>query len=314
MSDQEKKSTEKEQPKKTQSQADSERFALMVQDQFCAEIGDNLKFTDYEKTLAQHLYIKIDTTLKTYEAKREQQEQEGKAKKLPYTWANVNLVKLALDAVNRVGLGLDALLSNHVNPIVRWNSKLQKYDVLLQLGYMGEDYCRRELAIDKPIDIRYHLVHETDVFKPIMKDAKNEVENYEFEIKSPAERGSVSCGFGYIVYDDPKKNRLVIVDKRDFERSRKCAETDMIWKANDEEMMFKTVVLRTAGKIALDPKKVNSRSYALVTAQEAEERMMLEMDQKANSEAIDIQAHVHQDEPAPPPEKPADNQENKRGF
>lgn len=81
----------------------SERFAAMVERQFAGEVG-NLNFTSYEKTLAQHLFIKVDAALAEAETKRRD------ASKPAIAWPNINMTKLAIDAVNRVQLGIDALI------------------------------------------------------------------------------------------------------------------------------------------------------------------------------------------------------------
>ena len=41
----------------------SERFVAEIERQFIAEMGEGVKFTDYEKTLAQHLYVSTVTAL-----------------------------------------------------------------------------------------------------------------------------------------------------------------------------------------------------------------------------------------------------------
>jgi recombination protein RecT len=262
----------------------SERFVALVQRQFTAELGDTLAWTDYQKRLAQHLFLKVDAQLRYLESRRSNDRQT------PYTWANVNLQKLALDGVHRIGLGLDALIPNHISPVPYWNNSAKKYDVDLRIGYVGKDYCHRKFAVEEPVDIIYHLVHETDHFRPIMKSLANEVEGYEFEIRQPFDRGKVVGGFGYVMYADPKKNRLVLVSQRDFQKAEAAAGSREFW--SDEkwrlEMMYKTVVHRTTSKIALDPTKVNAKSYAYVEAQERETEVAEEMAMEANREVIDV--------------------------
>lgn len=270
----------------------SQRFLSNVEKQFAAEMGGKLEFSDLERVLAQHIFLKIDTTMKELEKKRTDKS------KPEISWNNVNLQKLSLDAVHRVSLGLDALIKNHLHPIPYLNGKTKKYDLDLRVGYAGEDLIRRTLALDPPVDIVYQLVHATDVFMPYMKSAGNKIETYDFEIKNPFARGAVVGGFGYIVCGDPTKNKLVIVDQRDFKKAEAAAKTADFWgkEGTDEkyrdEMMFKTVVHRTCAKIPLDPAKVNSASYAYIEAQsfELEEgEMQAEIEAEANAEIIDIE-------------------------
>lgn len=280
---------------KQEMQLPAVRFVNEVQRQFVAELGDSLKFTDYEKTLAQHMYVKIDTALAEAESKRTDQN------KPPIVWANVNLQKLALDAVHRIGLGLDALIPNHIHPIPYFNSRTKQYDIDLRIGYMGKDYCRRKMCTEEPLEVIYHLVHEHDVFIPIMKSARNEVESYEFEIQQPFDRGKVVGGFGYIVYADSRKNKLVIVTMKDFEKARNAAQSDKFWSPDkwEEEMMYKTIVHRVSEKLPLDPTKVNAKSYAYVERQEEEDRYEREVIENANQTTIDVEAKVQPETPEP---------------
>src|SRR3990172_5924052 len=227
----------------------SQRFVEEIEKQFKAEVGDSLAFTEYEKTLAQHMFAKIDATLKSLEIKRSDKGVEG----LPVKWENINMTKLALDAVHRIGLGLDALIPNHLHPIPYFNKRLKKYDLDLRLGYVGKDYCRRELAIEKPLDIRYELVYKNDVFKPLI-------------------RGEVIGGFGYIMYEDTIKNKLIIVPLKEFEKAEKIAKTQDFWGESNwkERMQYKTLVHRVTDKLPIDPKKLNIKSYAYVESQEGD--------------------------------------------
>ncbi len=280
-----------EQPKKNELQVVSARFVSEVERQFAAEMGSALKFTDYEKTLAQHMFLKVDAQLKALEDKR---LDNPNGNDLPIKWENVNMQKLALDAVHRIGLGLDALVPNHIHPIPYKNKRTNKYDLDLRIGYVGKDYCRRKLAVEEPVEVIYQLVYDTDTFKPKMRSATNELESYEFEINNPFKRGKVIGGFGYIIYDDHRKNRLVMVTERDFKKAESGSRNKDFWGDEKwrEEMMFKTIVHRVADKLPLDPKKVNAKSYAYVEAQEAERDISEEMGEKANKDAIDIEANV----------------------
>lgn len=262
----------------------SERFVQKVAQQFEAEVGQELDFNNYERTLAQHLFLHTDRQLKEYEKKR--QKNPKKQNQAPIVWNNVNMNKLALDAVHRVNLGLDALIENHVHPIPYWNSALEKYDVSLQVGYEGKAYYRQDLAVDPPKNVIYHLVYENDHFKPLMKSANREVESYEFEIKDPFKRGKVIGGFGYIVWEDPTKNKLVLVTAEEFDQAEKLAGSGEFWNNHPLKMKYKTVVNRTVKHIPVDPKKVNYRSFAYVESQEGELEATTEAQDNANIKDI----------------------------
>ena len=293
------KETEIESVKPTQSQ----RFTSMVVREFGAEVG-TLNLDPYQQRLAQHLFIGIDTALRTLEAKRLEKNKTG----LPIEWANINLPKLATDSVFIVELGLDALVKNHVHVVPYFNGTLKKYDVNLQVGYVGKDYYKREYALVKPKDIIYELVHENDEFEPIMKSADNPVETYKYRIPNPFNRGDVVGGFGYIMYEDKSMNRLIIVDDEAFKKAKKAAKTNMFWDNHPTEMKLVTLVRRVTDTLKVDPKKVNA-AYANVELADAEHWAQNQIEEGANQTFIDIEPTeptepVMDETPAKPPKEP----------
>ena len=258
----------------------SQRFTAMVIKEFGNYQGGNIALTPHQQRLAQHMFIGIDKALATQEAKRLSNEKDKRA---PIVWSNINMTKLAIDAVHRVELGLDALIPNHIHPTPYFNKKTKKYDLDLAIGYVGKDYYKREMALEKPQDIIYQLVHETDEFEPLFKDATREVESYKFKIKNAFKRGKVIGGFGYISFEDPKKNRLILVSWDQMEKSRKAAKTDTFWKAHPDNMQLVVVVRRTTDAIKIDPKKVNP-AYAAVELDDNE----ADINDNANQVPLDI--------------------------
>jgi len=233
----------------------AQRFTAIVLREFNGLTGTDLGLNDFQKKLAQHLFVKVDIALKSFEAKRKGSSVA------PYTWANVNLDKLAVDAIYRIDLGLDALIPNHIHPVPYFNERAGKYDLDLRVGYAGKDYYHRKFAVDPPVTVVYELVYSTDKFRPIK--LSDGVSKYEFEITQPFARGDVVGGFGYVIYDDLRKNQLIIVSEEDFERSRKLARSTEFWDNYPIEMRLKTLVHRVTDKIPLDPTKTN-KSYAAV--------------------------------------------------
>ena len=258
-----KETTQKSQAPAVQKKGDiavSEQFTKMIIREFTQAVGD-VSLTPYQKRLAQHLFIKIDTSLRELEAKRTDKNRA------PIIWANINMNRLALDAVHRVELGLDALIPGHVYPIPYWNTSQGKYDLDLRIGYVGKDLYKRRMAVEPPVDVIYHLVYKNDAFRPVMKSAKNPVESYEFEIKEPFNRGDVIGGFAYMVYEDPTKNRLVMVTDNDFSKAKAKAKSEDFWRDWPDEMKYKTVVNRATKYLTVDPEKVNA-AYLAVERQE----------------------------------------------
>lgn len=241
----------------------SETFTGLVMREFGSTVS-SITLSPYQKKLAQHLFIKIDATLKDLEAKRAQEKPNN----TPILWQNLNMQKLAVDAMHRIELGLDALIPNHISPIPYFNSKTEKYDLDLRVGFVGKDYYRRQSALEPPEDIIYELVYETDHFKPIKRSSINKIESYEFEIKEPFKRGNVVGGFAYVVYGDPKKNFLVIVTEADFLKS-KSKGNKVFWENYPTEMRFKTIVNRATSRLQMDPEKINAAFRAVEAAEDA---------------------------------------------
>lgn len=253
----------------------SERFLADVEKQFMAQMGRGVQLTAVEQRLVQHMYLSVDQALKANEEKRTKgwpAERLEKAAEDPraFNWYNVDRQKLALDTVHRVSLGLDALVPGHLWPIAYFNNAKGLYDIDLRIGYVGRDFVVRKYAVDSPVAVVYELVHATDTFKALPRSSTREVEGYEFEINNPFDRGDIVGGFGYVVYDDARKNRLYIVTPRDFDRAEAAAKTNDFWAGNEHEMKLKTIYHRVASKLPLDPAKVNAEVVATVLQDESD--------------------------------------------
>jgi len=260
----EKKDKDKGELQKTEAPI-SERFTFAVLKEFGTLAGNTPVLSGYHKKLAQHLFLKIDAALTEYEKKRTDNS------KPPIVWANINMPKLAVDAMHSIELGLDALIPNHLSPIPYLNGRTKLYDLDLRIGYAGQDYYRRKVAVEAPVDIIYELVYKKDTFTVFKRSLARPVESYDFLLPAnPFDRGEVVGGFGYIIYAEAEKNRLVIVTAADFNKSRAAAASKDFWDKYPEMMQMKTVVHRTTAKLAVDPQKVNASYLAI----ERDEDMM----------------------------------------
>ena len=275
----------------------SERFTNQIMSQFQAEAGSPVQFTAYERALAQHLFLRVDSCLKEFEKKR---RESGKESQAPFIWQNVNMRKLALDAVHRIQLGLDALIPAHIYPIPYFNGKEKLYDIDLRVGYRGELYYRTESAVEKSQDVRLELVYSSDEFSPMMKSHDNNVEDYTFKIVNPFNRGNIIGGFAYISYKDPQKNKLVLVSEADFKKSCQAAKSQDFWSKYPAEMRYKTLVHRAMSHLPIDPKKVNAPAFAAVESDSVE----AEIDRNANGEAIVVEDFEERQEQMDNPEAP----------
>jgi len=277
----------------------SHRFVNMVITEFAGTVGNaSVNFDEKKKKLAQHLFIQIDTVLPELEKKRSGHNYKKDQPQI--IWNNINMPKLAIDAMRRIELGLDALIPNHISIIPYLNSRTKQYDIDLRIGYVGKDYYRRKMAIEPPLDIAYELVHETDFFVAFKKDVESPIETYIFEIKNPFDRGEIIGGFGYISYENPAKNRLVIVGEKDFVESKKAGKSDAFWGPYEKQMRYKTLVHRTTEKLRVDPEKINASFAAVEREHEPEQSdipLIENIEKEANKTVIDITP----EQPAPEP-------------
>jgi len=295
----------------------SERFTNMLMKEFSGTTGDMAVFNDNKKRLGQHLFIKADSVLKELEKKR---LASNKTTVAEYTWKNVNLSKMSLDAVHRIELGLDPLIDNHISIIPYFNSKLKKYDLDLRIGYAGKDYYKRKMAYETPEDIIYELVYSNDSFVVFKKDKENKVESYEFKIKDPFDRGNIIGGFGYIRYNDESKNKLVTVSEADFKKSESEAKSAAFWGKYPREMRYKTIVNRTTDKLMIDPVKVNE-SYFNVEEQDKQEAVGFEENEQITEVSFEdmgdteqVKQVEDQMQPDPIKDKPEPQQTRKASF
>lgn len=290
----------------------SERFTNQVLKEFTSNVAGGIQVTDYQRQLIQGYFIAIDRALKMAEEARIRKNENNKDHKydnnLPVTWNNVNLNDLALDVVHYAKMGLDMMQDNHLFPIPYKNNKTNKYDITLMPGYNGIQYIAEKYAVEKPQAVTIELVYSTDTFKPIKKSKDNKVESYIFEINNPFDRGEIVGGFGYIEYEDPVKNKLIIMTRKDIEKRKPAyaaAEfwggTTKVWengkqveKETDgwfEEMCLKTIKreVYSAKHIPRDPKKIddNYQYMKMREARYAELEAQAEIDGYANAIVID---------------------------
>lgn len=316
------------QPQGEQRLTTSERFTKKVMMEFGSSVGA-IQVTDYQRQLIQGYFVAIDRALKAAEEERlrknaNNRDHEKYDNPLPITWENVNLNDLALDVVHYARMGLDMMQKNHLFAIPFKNNKAQKYDVNLMPGYNGIQYIAEKYALEKPMAVTIELVYSTDTFRPIKKTAGVRVESYEFAINDAFNRGEIVGGFGYIEYQDPLKNKLIIMTKKDIEKRKPryasanfWGGTQKVWENGKqveqetegwyEEMCLKTIKreVYSAKHMPVDPKKVDD-SYQYMKLREAkiaELEAQDAIDAYANGDIIDTAPQTLPG--ATPPELPA---------
>lgn len=296
----------------------SERFMHKVIHEFSGSVGE-FQLTEYQRQLIQGYFIGVDRALKTAEAERLRKNEANRDHKydntLPITWANVNMADLALDVVHYARLGLDTMQANFITPIPYLNKKAERYDINLMLGYNGIKYIAEKFALCPPKNVTIELVYSTDSFTPHKKGRGNDVESYDFEIVNPFDRGSIVGGFGYIEYDDPKKNELVIMSMKDIEKRKPKYASANFWggKASEwnngnkvevdkegwlDEMCRKTIIreVYSPKHILLDPRKVDENYQYMKDREarlaEAQEDMQTIINVTANTVPVEQAAQL----------------------
>ena len=314
-----------------QQPTQSERFTNMVMAQYSNFVGSAHEFTDREKRLIRGYFIGIDQMLAKTEEDRQRKNENNSDHKydntLAYSWQTIDLQQLAKDLSHYARIGLDMMEPNTLYPIPYKDNKRGIYTITLMEGYNGIRYQAEKYALDKFRAVTVEVVYKNDIFKPHKKSTTNKVEGYEFEIPNPFDRGEPIGVFGYIEFNDPTKNKLVIFTKADVEKrkpkyaaaefwggTKKVWEYDPAKKKKVEvekqiegwvpEMFEKTMKREIYGSkhIPRDPEKIDE-SYQYVRNREAQFADIVveaEVSENANSEPLTLpepEATVESTEP-----------------
>jgi recombination protein RecT len=306
--------TPQEQTPATAAMSASQRFTNKVLLEYATNAPQGvIQLNEQQRRLVQGYFVVIDRALKTAENDRLKKNKDNRDhaydNNLPYGWNTVNMTDLALDAVHYARMGLDMQEKNHLHPIPYANKKNGCYDITFMLGYSGIQFISEKYALVPPKSVTVEVVYSNDTFKPIKKNSAHPIESYEFEITSPFDRGEIIGGFGYIEYDEPAKNTLVIMSIKDIlKRKPKYASANFwggkskVWENGKrvevelegwlDEMCRKTLIREVySGKyIPRDPSKIDD-NYQYMREREvvyAETKVANEAIENANKTAIDI--------------------------
>lgn len=254
-------------------------------------------------------------------------DEAEKANPDPINWNTVDLNALALDVVHYARMGLDMMQDNHLSAIpFKDNNRLSRtgtkmYVVNLMPGYNGIQYIAEKYALEKPVSVTVELVYSTDTFKPLKKNRENRIESYDFEINNAFDRGQIVGGFGYIEYEEPTKNKLIIMTLKDILKRKPEKASGEFWGGKKtawekgqkvevetegwfEEMCLKTVKreVYSAKNMPRDPKKIDD-AYEYMRMQEirlAQMETQEVIDAEANQVVIDTEAQETPQKPAQP--------------
>lgn len=285
----------------------SERFTNKMVQEFQSGVGA-VTLTDFQQRLAQNYFTAIDAALNTAEINR--QRKKSNKDPLPVIWSNVDMNLLARNLVSYARIGLDPAQKNHINAMPFKNNNTGKYDIVFIEGYRGLELKAQKYGLDTPDAVIVELVFSNDHFKPIKKSFNNKVENYEFEIVNPFDRGEIIGGFYYHIYNDtPSKNKLVIMAMKEIlKRKPKYASVEFwggekdVWKDGKttgkkeqiegwfDQMCYKTIYRAAYNDITIDSQKIDD-DYLKVKQlenQATENMVQAEIDSEANQELLDF--------------------------
>ena len=272
----------------------SQRFVDMVIREFTTSSG-KLDITPYQKSLIQGYFVGCDKALRYLEDKR-QKDAKGTdkfavaaQKKLPYTWDNVNIgADLAQSIATFAKSNLNMMVKNHLFPVPYLNGKNGKYDLTFQEGYEGLKYKAIKYSLFPIVDIEADLLYANDKFKMIKDCYKGAA--YELEISDPFDRGKLKGGYAYIRFEDPRRNKLIVLTKADIDEVKEKAPSKKFWNDWYKEMALKTIVRRASKTVQLDPKKFDDYYFLMekFNGDAAEMELAQEIHQNANRETINV--------------------------
>lgn len=310
----------------------SQRFTNLVISEFGAATANPIQLSDKQKRLVQGYFIIIDRLLKDAEAKRLSKNASNSNHQydndIPYDWQHINMTELALDAVHAARMGLDMQEEAHLYPIPFANKAKGIYSIAFMEGYAGKQYKAVKYALIPPKAVTIEVVYSTDSFKAVKKSRQNPYDTYEFDITQPFDRGEIVGGFGYIEYNDPTQNELVILSLNDIKKRAQKGSTEFwgtkmtgkqvtTWENGkkvtknadgwSDEMVRKTIVREVYSKkhIPIDPAKLDDdfQHFKEREVVYAQAEIDAEAADNANTTPIDITQTDTQELPPPPIEQ-----------
>lgn len=198
----------------------AERFINKVLAEFQGSVGSEIALTNFQRRLVQNYSMTADMVLKKAELARLKKSVKYQDK-VPVTWANIDMEKMAQSVVSAARIGWDPMQPNHVNLIPYKDNSTQKYNLTFMPGYRGIELKAKKYGLDVPDIVIIELVYSTDIFKSLKKSLKNPIESFEFEITNDFDRGEIIGGFYYFGYSEkPEGNKLVVMPMSDILRRK----------------------------------------------------------------------------------------------
>lgn len=292
----------------------SERFMLKVVQDFGSGVGV-VALTQFQQRLAQNYFMALDEALKKAEDGRLKKSEKYRDQ-TPVSWSNVNMEKLSRDVVALARVGLDPMEKNHVSPVLYKNNTTGKYDVGFIPGYRGIELKARKYGQDVPDNVVVELVCANDTFRAIKKNRTNKVEDYDFEVGNPFDRGEIVGGFYYHEYvNNMGKNKLVTFSLKELEKRKPKYASPEFWGGEKdvwengkktgkehvegwrEKMFFKTIYRAAYSNITIDSQKIDDDFRRLSAAEQSAGSAAFDAEYRelANSEPLTIEAGPEND-------------------
>ncbi|MGO5592821.1 recombinase RecT [Acidaminococcus sp. HCP3S3_G9_1] len=177
------------------------------------------------------------------------------------TWADIVLdQKLYQDLVNNAQMGFDMRVENTLFPIPRRDKNAGKFRFTFQLGSNGYLWRAMKYSYGKVQDATPRLLYKGDTFIPHFRDMHHPYDTFEYtpkDILAEKKDEDIVGGFVYIIYDNPMQNKLVIMNRAEINKHRALAQSDNVWSQWYGGMAKKTLIIKAAKAIPLDPSKID---------------------------------------------------------
>lgn len=163
--------------------------------------------------------------------------------------------------VNSAQMGFDMRVENMIFPIPRKDKNAGgKYRFTLQLGCNGYLWRAMKYSYGKVLDATPRLLYKGDTFIPHYRDMNHPYDTFEYtpkDIMAEKDDKDIVGGFVYITYANPMQNKLVVMPRAEIDKHRRIAQSDNVWSKWYGAMARKTLVIKAAKSIPLDPSKID---------------------------------------------------------
>lgn len=212
------------------------------------------------------------------------------------TWADIVLdQKLYQDLVNNAQMGFDMRVENTLFPIPRRDKNAGKFRFTFQLGSSGYLWRAMKYSYGKVQDATSRLLYKGDTFIPHFRDMNHPYDTFEYtpkDILAEKKDEDIVGGFVYIIYDNPMQNKLVIMNRAEIDKHRALAQSDNVWSQWYGGMAKKTLIIKAAKAIPLDPSKIDDAYQNSVAIENEGSDMDIQTDileKQATGEVVDAQ-------------------------